>query len=349
MAVTIEDIARRAGVSPGTVSRVLNGLNKENRPAIARRSAKIREIAKELNYRPNHAARQMLKGRFDSVGFLSCGDLGFDWFPRQLLHGIHDALKARGSRLVITEIAGENFTDPSYIPSFVQETTVDGLLVHPESVEIMPVTAFFDGDPLPAVYVNCRLEQHAVYPDDHADAYGATVRLIEAGHKAIGFWGPPNQGGTTHFSIVDRLSGFEDAMHEHGLAAHRVGFQAEPISELAAGCASPEASAFFEMHPGMTATLCYDLPQATQLYVAARARGLRPPYDCCLVVFYETPFHMTTGIPMATSVIPFFDVGQKAVEMVAQIIDGVEGSTDSVAVRSKRFFDEGLIVPPAGL
>ncbi len=344
MAVTIEEIAKRAGVSPGTVSRVLNGLNKENRPAIARRSAKIRQIARELNYRPNHAARQMLRGRFDLIGFLNCGEPGFDWFPHQLLHGIHDTLYARNTRLVVTEIEGKKFNDPTYVPTFLRQATVDGLIVHPGTAETSPVTAFFDGDPLPAVYVNSKFPYQAVHPDDHAMAYDSTVRLIEAGHRNIGFYRPVFPDQPTHYSIQDRVAGFEQAMVKHGLSPHRSTY---PQAVYDYFDAMPSALGFLDSHPDLTAALCYDLPQAVALHHAAHLRGYRPPHDFCIVVFYANAFHCNTGIGMATAIIPFYDVGKTTVDMIYQIMEGASGSVPSVKVPSKELIDEDLILPPA--
>src|SRR5271154_5907221 len=101
--VTLEDVAARAGVSPGTVSRVLNGKNKENRPAIAKRSERIRRIALQLGYRPNAAARSISRGRFRAVAFVTCGDIGIDWYPISELNGIHAALDKLEWRLLFNE------------------------------------------------------------------------------------------------------------------------------------------------------------------------------------------------------------------------------------------------------
>src|SRR5450755_342193 len=114
---TLEDIAARAGVSVGTVSRVLNGKNKENRPAIARRSEKIRRIALQLGYRPNVAARSMLRGTFRAVAFVTCGDLGNDWYPIAALNSIHARLEASQWRLMFNELPASKIGDPKLVPN----------------------------------------------------------------------------------------------------------------------------------------------------------------------------------------------------------------------------------------
>ena len=67
---TLNDIARQAGVSPQTVARVLSGTNKENRPSSIERAQKIRELARQLNYRPNAAARAMNNRQTQNIGVL---------------------------------------------------------------------------------------------------------------------------------------------------------------------------------------------------------------------------------------------------------------------------------------
>ncbi len=67
---TLDEIAKAAGVSRMTVSNVLNGKNKETWSSTAERAERIREIARELNYRPNAAAKAVVTGRFGGIGLL---------------------------------------------------------------------------------------------------------------------------------------------------------------------------------------------------------------------------------------------------------------------------------------
>lgn len=342
MAVTIQEIAKRAGVSPGTVSRVLNGLNKENRPSSIRHSERIRRIAREMQYRPNHAARQMLKGQFDAICLLNCRDHGFDWVPVMMSHGIQDALSERNMRLVVEEAKAEHFKDPEYMPSILNQAMVDGVLVHSGAIEPEPVVSFFDGDPLPAVYVNCKFETHAVYPDERNLAYKATKRLIEVGHRNIGFFRPIDEGRPFHFSLEDRLDGFAAAMTEHGLSPHRTTYPQVPYVWEDA---MPSAMGFLKEHADLTAALCYDLPLAITLHHAIHLTGRSYPTDFSLVVFSEYGFRYRTGIAITTASIPFYEVGTQAVEMIDRIRNG-ESSVPSVVIPCKELEDADLILPP---
>ena len=77
---TLAEIAREAGVSPATVSNVLNGRNKENWGSSARRADEIRAVAQRMGYRPNAAARATATGRFGAVALLLL--LGAVWLKK---------------------------------------------------------------------------------------------------------------------------------------------------------------------------------------------------------------------------------------------------------------------------
>ncbi len=341
MSATIEQIAQRVGVSPGTVSRVLNGKNKENRPAIAKRAERIRRVAAELGYRPNVAARQMLRGRFDLIALLNCGDLGFDWFPRSLLHGIHEKTASFGSRLAITEIEGRRFQDPDYAPDVLRESMVDGLIVHLGTHEEKTAGALFERDPLPVVYVNHKAELHSVYPDDVAGGEMAARGLIEAGHTEIGFLtgGIPSRRGA-HHSEPDRAEGFGMAMRDAGLRPDRLCVDADYDRDDAV----PYARRFLERYPDMTGVVTYKIELAISLREAAALTGRLN--DLSIVCFHEREFHAATGIPMPTLVIPFRKVGETAAEMVEALIRKPDRPMRSRAVPYRWFDRKDTILPP---
>jgi DNA-binding LacI/PurR family transcriptional regulator len=328
MSATIEDIARRAGVSPGTVSRVLNGKNKENRPSIAQRAANIRQIAAELGYRPNSAARSILRGRFGLVAFVTCGDWGVDWFPRSLLHGIHQGLEAQGTRLVVHEVKAAKLADPSYVPSLLRESAVDGIIVHLDPRFSASVVPYLEAQNLPVVWTNHPLPRRSVYPDDLSAGEMLTEDLIRQGHKRIGYLAY-SVAEPHHYSLQDRREGYRRAMGKAGLplADCELPYPGEPLFG-----AVPMAGEFLKAHPECTAVVCYEIVEAISLCVAALEAGRRVPDDLRVSAFHEREVRSHTGIEVPTLIVPFYEVGMAAADMLHALIEGKQSGPKSVVV-----------------
>jgi len=320
MSVTIEQIAKKAGVSAGTVSRILNGRTKANRPAIAKRAAKIRKIASDLGYRPNLAARTMLSGRFGQFAFVTCGDLGFDWFAPTLLHGIHEASEAIDARLVINELSGSQLADDDQLPRLFSEQAVDGMLINLDAKLTDTHIEVFDSQPVPAVLLNLKRKTRSVYPDDREGGRHAARHLIGVGRKNIGFMMLEPLAFSPHYSCVDRRDGVLDVLKDAGLGGDRMLF-GHADYERAKGNGIALVDAFLDQHKDLDAVVCYSMMEAVVLFVAATLRGIKVPDDLHPVVFHHQAAHAETGVPMDTMVIPFKQVGLQAVQMLNGMID----------------------------
>jgi len=318
MAVTIEEIARRAGVSAGTVSRILNGKNKENRPTIAKRADRIRRLAAEMGYRPNAAARSMITGRFGMVALLTCGDLGFDFFAASLMHGIHHGLEVRDTRLILNEINGNLLANPDFVPRLFQESAVDGVLVNIDSK--LPTTAipYFESQPMPTVLLNRKHAKRSVYPDEIMGARLATEYLLKNGRSELGYFKLSTSIPELHYSVQDRYIGFCQAMDSAGLSAHRViqGHSEDPGYPHKMGNSVPKALSFLDQFPDINGIVCYSLIDAVVMHTAATQRGMRLGEDLDMIVFHEREAHSNIGIPIHTMLVPFGQVGIEAVNLI---------------------------------
>ena len=338
MPVTLQQIATRAGVTRSQVSRVLNGRYKENRPAIARRAENIRAIAAELGYRPNLAARSVSEGRFGQMGFVTCGDLGFDWFAPALLHGIHRRLDAAGQRLVVHELSGERMTDEADIPRLFQQSAIDAMLVNLDSKLPHSVLERFDAQPVPTVLLNQKRNTRAVHPDERAAGGIAVRHLLDLGRQRIGFVCLHRSRAGAHFSRVDRFEGAADAASDAGAAA-LTRLDGAAGYRPAGGNGPALLAGFLEANPRLDAVVCYSLPEASALLLAAAARGLRVPENLSVVVFSDKVAHAATGIPIDTLIVPFRDVGEAAVEMAdAMITGGGDRRPGARVVPYRRFY-----------
>jgi len=326
---TIEEVAAQAGVSPGTVSRVLNGKNKENRPAIAKRSERIRRIAKKLGYRPNAAARSIVSGQFGTVGFVTAGDAGTDWYPIAALNGIYAALAASHLRLLFNQIPAKLFSDPNVVPHLFRESTVDGLIVNLLPRFSNSLVPYFESQPAPCVWINLKLEQRSVYPDDTTAANIALPWLFERGHRNIGFLQRQFEANV-HYSVNDRLSGFCAAMRDAGLSDKRH----LPLHGETDGTISTvmeRAEHFLRQFPDATAVICYEQEEAICLYTAALRAG-KLPGNFQVVGISQDCIRYLSGLPIPTVRIPFYQVGQEASAMLVDILATGERDIPSLPI-----------------
>jgi LacI family transcriptional regulator len=327
--ITLEEVAARAGVSAGTVSRVLNGKNKENRPAIANRSEHIRRIATKLGYKPNTAARSMSHGRFLAVGFVTCGDTDDDWYPISGLNGIHLAVEELQWRLMFNELPASTIRNPKIVPQLFRESAVDGLIVN-----LLPVFSeaveYFEKQSLPFVFLNLKRKTQCVYPDEASGATAAVKFVVATGKKRIGFFSRrfPH---SSHYSQLDRYNGVQEALKSAKIETHR---HLEPLGQPGDPPMTviERAEIFLQRFKDLEAVICYEQEEAACLTMAAERRGIRIPEKLQILGFCERDIHGNTGLPIQTVPIPFHAVGTAAIHLLRSMIETGDYRLPSVSV-----------------
>ena len=311
-------IAAEVGVSPNTVLRVLRGQNKEVWPSAVRRAEEIRGLAQRLGYMPNGSARAMRRGRFDAVALVLSTDRGRSYLPDDLFNAIHDALAARGMRLIVTKLPDETLTSRDLVPAILREWSCDGLLINYTDHIPRAMIDLVGRYKLPAIWINSRQPADCVYYDDFGGAMAATEHLLRLGHRNVtylDFVGSDDPRGA-HYSRIDRYEGYAQAMRLAGLTPTPAGtFAGVPVAErlevTRALLASPSRP---------TALLSYD-PGDRTLYAAALA-GLRVPQDLSLLSFAPRPpasagrGETFIGRGLTTMRVPAEQAGAQAVQML---------------------------------
>jgi LacI family transcriptional regulator len=317
--VTLEEIARVAGVATITVSRVLNGQAQYRRPAFARRAARIRRIADELGYRPNCAAQAMRSGRHGAVALLLSTVRYRSLLHPPLLDGILAALTPRGLHLTLSPVPDERLSDPDYTPKMLRTWACDGLLVNynaeiPARLEEMVAKAA-----MPTVWINSKHEANCVYPDDFGAARALTERLLAAGHRRIAYanYMAPNRVPAMHYSAVERHEGYAAAMRAAGLAPRRLDRDRvlerdERVSHSLDWLRAPDAP---------TAVLCYCARTAASIAHAVHLAGVRP--SPTLFAFGDEPPY-AESYEWHTVRIPMHAMGERATELLLELIETPE-------------------------
>lgn len=312
--ITTRDVAALAGVNRASVSVVLNGAKSSTGVSEEMRQ-RILAAADQLGYRRNSMAASVRSGRFNSVALLSSLENRKSGLFKQLFNGLHDALFQRNLHLLVTRLPDETLTSEEFMPKVLKEWLVDGLIVN-YNVEV-PTKLFelLEKTHTPAIWVNVKREHDCVFPDDWEAGYQATRHLLDLGHRDILF----ASSTTSHFSIQDRCDGFLAAMAE-ARCEPRIHVENNRVRGWNAFTETLTREGSWP-----TAIVAYNVYAAHPILVGAKLAGLRVPEDLSIVNFDEaTVGDFAYGKEITTVLLPEYEMGQAAVEMICQKIEGAD-------------------------
>lgn len=272
---TIKDVAERAGVGIGTVSRVLNGstqVREETRQ-------KVLVAIQELGFKPNSAARQLSGGKTFTVGVVT----PFFTLPSfiERLTGIQDVLDVANYDLVLYSI---RYVDQfqRQLRTLAQQSRVDGLIIL--SLSFYEDEIRQSSPTLPVVVIDNDTIKH--YPhimiDNFEGGQLATHYLIERGHRSIGFVGDVKNDTFGFTSTYRRFEGFQHALEEAGLPLVPEWCHFGDISQESARLS---AHAILSSPRRPTAIFAAYDTLAFGTLAAAQELGLRVPDDVAVIGF----------------------------------------------------------------
>ncbi|NOY78509.1 MAG: LacI family transcriptional regulator [Calditrichaeota bacterium] len=209
MRATIKDIARRVGVHPSTVSRVLTG--KAEIYHIRKETIdKIEKVAKELNYRPNEIARGFRLKKTHTIGLI-VPDISNPFFSR-ISKSIEQEAYRHNYSVILCSTNEDQKREIDSVQMLISKR-IDGLILVPAQDETDHLLELKEEN-FPVVLVDRifdDLETHAVITDNLGDAYKATQYLVDNGHQNIGFIsGRPNI-----YTIKNRLEGYKKCLEDN--------------------------------------------------------------------------------------------------------------------------------------
>lgn len=299
---TISDVARHAGVSIKSVSRVLNG-EPHVRPAL--RDKVIRSVA-ALDYRPNLAARQLAGNRSFLIAYLYFNA------PVTYVTSILSAASNRCRQLgyhLISEAVDHDEDAAGLVNSMVSRLRPDGILLSPPLSDWPMLLAAIAASGIPVVRIaGSEPGPGEVVAVDHRPvSVEMTRHLIELGHRRIGFI-----GATRDFRAAQgRLAGFREAHEQAGIEADEeliVSGNFSFISGYHAG------SLLLSHKRPPTAIFAANDAMAAGVMAAARQAGLRLPEDLAVAGFDDSPISRMTWPPLTTVRQPIADYVSLAIE-----------------------------------
>jgi len=326
-APTISDVATAAGVSPMTVSRVINGGSN------VRDSTRevVNDVIRKLNYSPSAAARSLAGGEELRIGLLYSNPSSA--YLSEFLVGSLDQASRSNVQLIV-EKCDEDALEQSVIDHLVQGR-VDGIVLPPPLCDATAVLAAIAKHDIPAVAVATGrpiATIAAVSIDDRRAALQMTQHLIELGHRRIGFIiGNPNQTAS-----AERLAGYRAALAQagireegdlivQGLFTYRSGLDA--TQQLLALAEPP--TAIFASNDDMAAAAV----------AIAHRRGLDVPRDLTVCGFDDTALATTIWPELTTIRQPIVEMSRTAVELLLREIKDRKSGRNGAAQHLVLDFD----------
>ncbi len=325
MTITIKDVAKKAGVSPSTVSRVLS-----DHPRISKATAnKVKQVMEELGYHSNIMARSLVSNKTNTLGMIlprPAEELFQNHFFAENIRGLTTQASRNGYDILMTTGSTE-LDEVGAVTRLVKGRRVDGIILL-QSRKNDPIIAFLKKEKFPFVLIGHDPGDETVPCVDNDNvqaAYDATFHLIAQGHERIGFVsGPPNLTVSQ-----DRMEGYRKA-----IAAHRLPARPEWIveGEFLQESGYRAMSFFMNLPERPTALVVIDDIVTFGIMRGLSELGYRVPDDLALVSFNNIALSSLSSPPLSSIDIGIYELGYMASQMLIRVIEGEPLTTPHMIV-----------------
>jgi DNA-binding LacI/PurR family transcriptional regulator len=325
--VTVEEVARAAGLSAMTVSRVLN--RQPNVSAATRE--RVLALSSRLGYTPNHIAKSLVLRRTETIGVI-VPEITHSFFP-EAIRGIEEIVYQRGYHLILMHSAEDASREADALRT-LESKRVDGILISlAQNVSSFDLYRHMAREGTPLVFFDrCKtgIGIGCVSIDDEESARRLTDHVIGHGYKRIGHLsGPPR------VSIgAARYRGFRRSLREHRIPLRE---------ELVVEAGFHESGGFLAMRklldlpPGRRpqAVVAVNDPAAFGAMNAISERGMHIPEEIAIVGFSDDIRSALMPTPLTTVRQPAYVIGKSAAEQLFARIDGlISGPASEMTIRA---------------
>lgn len=312
---TIKDVAKSAGVSYQTVSRVIN-----NKPDVSSETRRrVLEVIEKLNYRPSMAAtsRANPKTHIIAVAISQYNEyLLYEGDPHllRIIHGVDQALSARNYSLLISTI---NFTNDNSIEShLLNRQLADGVIIRLSMNDNGQTAQTLSEKGYPVVVIGHSPNQHipSIRSDDELGGYTQTQHLLALGHKKIGIISGPKIDPATTM----RQQGHERAMTNSGLDGSNT---PNVVGNYTVDGGYNAAAQLIQNFPELTAIVAFSDTMAIGAMHWLSEHGYDIPRDVSIVGYDDIPDAQRQATPLTTISIPSMIEGERAVQVLFDTIE----------------------------
>jgi LacI family transcriptional regulator len=314
---TITDVAREAGVSIKTVSRVVN-----KEPNVTDKTrAKVDKAIEVLGFQPNLSARSLAGNRSYSVGLLYENPHEFSYM-RDVLDGVFETCTDGGYSLLLRPCKFPVSRLMKDIQQFLQQARVDGVILAAPLGDVKEVVELLQKKGILFAQIAPKRENPDwiwVQSDDFEASNTLTDYIVSLGHKRIGFIkGHPSHGATTL-----RYKGYRASLKRHGIK-----FDAALVSPGLFDFESGKKAAQFllSLNEPPTAIIASNDDMASGVIHVAHEMGIKIPERLSVAGFDDTPLASRLWPPLTTVKQPIFEMASLVTKL---LIDDIRGTMDA--------------------
>ncbi|MET0269901.1 MAG: LacI family DNA-binding transcriptional regulator [Sphingomonas sp.] len=287
---TIRDVARLAGVSIKTVSRVIN----DQQYVSAEKHRAVSEVMAQIGFQPSQAARALAGRRSHQIALIC--DNPNPWYVYEVQAGVRERCARDNVRMIAQPYDRASPTLLDDIVALIDQAHPDGLVLAPPACDDARVIAELERRAIPFVRLQPGAPDGAgaaVFIDNEAAAHDMTARLIAAGHVAIGFV----MGEPSYAASGQRLAGYRRALAAAGLAADPARVRPGAF-DFASGREAGDA--LLDLRSPPTAIFAASDDMAAGILFAAHRRGIRVPAQLSIAGFDDAPLAQIVWPPLTT-------------------------------------------------
>lgn len=306
--VSLQDVAKEAGVSPQTVSRVANGSNAVKPDTKMR----VERAMTKLGYRPNYAARALKYQQFNNVGVILFDTSTFG--NSRILSGISAAASEYNFATTICTLLSENEQTLQAAMDRMKQLPVDGVIVVLER-RIPDFDHFVPPSKLPVVLITDKPSQYC--PTVDGDQYGCSTQIVDylmsKGHKTVYHMAGPADSRAAQ----SRELGWSDALKAHGVHQLPPLYRGDWLAD-----SGYQAGLALAHEPDCTAVYAANDQMAYGIMLGLRTAGKRVPEDVSIVGVDDSLVDIVPRLELTTMRMRFDVIGREAFLSVKALIDG---------------------------
>jgi LacI family transcriptional regulator len=310
MATSIKDVAREAGVSIATVSRVLNDIDVVNEDT----KKKVLDAIKKLGYRPNIVARSLKTQRTKTIGIL-VPDISSGFYP-EIVRGAEDVANIYDYNVILCNSDFDYDKEKDYL-RVLKEKMVDGVIYMSSSLEEESLDIINDLD-LKTVLVETKDSEErlpSVTIDNVEATYEATKYLLDKGIKNIAFVGVEKNSIN---AWGYRFLGYERALKEAGI---EVDEELVFLKNLKYKTGHDAAATFLKSNKKIEGIICASDEIAMGVINGLREKGINTPEDVSVIGFNNNAVASYFYPKLTTISQPSYDMGSVAMRMLIKILN----------------------------
>ncbi|MEP7325298.1 MAG: LacI family DNA-binding transcriptional regulator [Gemmatimonadota bacterium] len=309
---TIKHVAREAGVSVATVSRVMNH---SVLVADGTRQA-VLDVASRLGYRPHGAARSLITNRTSTLGVL-LPDLYGEFFS-EVIRGIDQAARREGYHVIVSSSHSDHHELETMLRSMWGR--VDGLILMIPDIRVATIASQLPAG-FPVVLVNCAGDTNghdAINLANYEGAYAMVQHLITQGHRRIAII----RGADWNYDASERLRGYRAALRDAALPAEP---ELEAAGDFSEGSGYEAAAGLARLRSRPTAIFAFNDAMAVGALSALREAKLRVPEDVAVAGFDDIPMARYVEPPLSSVHVDISALGARAATLLLGAIQHPDG------------------------